>query len=106
MEDLIERALTWAWNQRIIHEVSCGNQLDKIREELNEVQEELKGRDVLNLQNEIGDVLFSTITLSAQLGFDPKECLRLAVEKNEKRTGIVRNGTFIRTEADMGMQWK
>ncbi|MFA5927290.1 MAG: hypothetical protein WCT32_04360 [Patescibacteria group bacterium] len=36
------------------------------------------------LQKELGNIIFSSIRCSGNLGYDPKECIRLAIE-NQRR---------------------
>lgn len=59
--------------------------LDKIQEEIREVQEELHGAERERLQEELGDLLFSCVNLVRYLGFDPEQCMRLANRKFEHR---------------------
>ncbi len=52
--------------------------LDKIREEVDELAEELhrRPRDPARLEAEIGDLLFATVNLARHLGIDPEAALR------------------------------
>lgn len=58
--------------------------LEKVREELCEVEECLKG-GASGLEEEIGDLLFSVVNLSRKLGIDPEVALRGASEKFKVR---------------------
>jgi nucleoside triphosphate diphosphatase len=59
---------------------------DKIAEELDEVQDELKrGSEPARLEDEIGDVLFSVVNLARHLRLDPEQALRGASRKFERR---------------------
>jgi len=59
----------------------------KVKEEINEVQQELDAdeRDVLKIEDEIGDLFFSCINLSRHAGLDAEQCVRKANLKFEQR---------------------
>ncbi len=60
--------------------------LNKIKEEVSELEEELdSGRRVPEIQNELGDLLFSCVNLVRFLGFDSEQTLRFANTKFERR---------------------
>ncbi len=53
----------------------------KVKEELQEVEVELKKKDSLSLESEIGDLLFSVAQLARHCGFEPEQTLRAANRK-------------------------
>lgn len=59
--------------------------LDKIREELDEVEEALATGDTRHAQEEVGDLLFAVTNLARSLGADPEQCLRGTNRKFERR---------------------
>ncbi|MBB3140000.1 nucleoside triphosphate pyrophosphohydrolase [Halomonas organivorans] len=59
--------------------------LDKLREELGEVEEALVAGDRDHAMEEIGDLLFATVNLARTLGADPERCLRATNGKFERR---------------------
>ncbi len=59
--------------------------LDKIREELDEVEEALAAGDQQHAQEEVGDLLFAVTNLARTLGADPEQCLRTTNTKFERR---------------------
>lgn len=59
--------------------------IDKVREELDEVQEAVDKNDAQHILEEVGDVLFCAVNLARKLGLDSDEALRLANTKFEKR---------------------
>ena len=59
--------------------------LDKIREELAEVEEALSAGDTQHAQEEVGDLLFAVTNLARTLGADPEQCLRTTNNKFERR---------------------
>ena len=61
--------------------------ISKVKEELDEVQQELKPADInlSKVEDEIGDLLFSCVNLSRHAGLDTEMCLRKANLKFERR---------------------
>lgn len=59
--------------------------LDKIREELAEVEEALAEGNQQHAQEEVGDLLFAVTNLARTLGADPEQCLRTTNAKFERR---------------------
>ena len=58
---------------------------DKTREELDEVQAEMKSGDQSRLQDELGDLLFAMVNVVRLLGMDAEQALSRANEKFERR---------------------
>ena len=61
--------------------------MDKVYEELQEVQQELyaEEQEHIRLEDEIGDLIFSCINLSRHAGVDAEQSLRKANLKFERR---------------------
>lgn len=59
--------------------------IDKIKEELKEVQEAIKIGEKMKIEEEIGDLLFSLVNLARFLRIDPETALRKTNRKFEKR---------------------
>ena len=60
--------------------------LRKIKEEIRELEAELDAADnSAEIQNELGDLLFSCVNLTRFLGFDSEQTLRFANAKFERR---------------------
>ncbi|WP_386083310.1 nucleoside triphosphate pyrophosphohydrolase [Vreelandella sp. F11] len=59
--------------------------IDKIREELAEVEEALAAGDQQHAQEEVGDLLFAVTNLARTLNADPEQCLRATNAKFERR---------------------
>lgn len=55
--------------------------LDKVSEEVAEVRAEMASRDRDRLEDEIGDVLFTTASLARKLNLDPEACLERSNRK-------------------------
>ena len=54
---------------------------EKVKEELNEVKVELDKNDSKRLAEELGDLLFATVSLARLSGFDCEEILNLSTDK-------------------------
>lgn len=63
--------------------------LDKLREELGEVEEALAAGDETHIAEEIGDLLFSAANLARKLKLDPEVLLTAANHKFEARFGTM-----------------
>ena len=59
--------------------------LDKIREEIVEVEAEIDDGSAQALTDELGDLLFATVNLARHLKVDPEAALRRANAKFERR---------------------
>lgn len=75
--------------------------LDKIREELAEVEEALAAGDRQHAHEEVGDLLFAVTNLARTLGADPEQCLRQTNRKFERRFRHV-EGALARAERPLG----
>lgn len=68
------------------------DRLAKIKEELQEVEVELKNSEMEKLELEIGDLLFSIVNLSMNLGIDPEVAISKTNKKFERRFHFVEKG--------------
>jgi len=62
---------------------------DKIEEEIGEFQEAYDAGDVEEMQNELGDVLFTIVNMARKLDLDAETCLRRTIKKFDTRFRIV-----------------
>lgn len=62
--------------------------LDKVREELQEVTEEIEQADHQRLQHEIGDLLFASVNVARHLGVNPEQALRQANRRFSERYSL------------------
>jgi len=63
----------------------AGGILEKIREELAELQVELEGKNQGNIEDEVGDLLFAAVNLDRFLKIDPEIALKNANKKFVRR---------------------
>ncbi|WP_110650036.1 nucleoside triphosphate pyrophosphohydrolase [Salinicola peritrichatus] len=69
--------------------------IDKIREELAEVEAALAEGDRAHAQSEVGDLLFAAVNLARRLGCDPEQQLRRTNRKFEQRFRYVESAVNI-----------
>lgn len=65
--------------------------LDKIKEEVAEIEEELKKNDKQKLEKEWGDLLFATVNLARHLKIDSESAAHRSVEKFTERFEKMKN---------------
>ncbi len=63
--------------------------VDKIHEELREIDEAVRAKDAGAIAREVGDLLLATSRLAAKLGVAPEDALREATGRFERRFGAV-----------------
>ena len=59
--------------------------LDKVREEITELEEAIETEQIDKMTDELGDLLFSCVNLARHLELDPETALRSTIQKFEKR---------------------
>lgn len=57
----------------------------KVREEIDELQAEVKKQERARMEREFGDLLFSMVNLGRKLGINPEDALRSSVESFSRR---------------------
>ena len=71
--------------------ISKDQVLKKVDEELNELKEALKEKNNKKIEDELGDLFFTLISLSRHLNFNPDQTLRKANQKFIKRFNKMEN---------------
>ncbi|HEY3295932.1 MAG TPA: nucleoside triphosphate pyrophosphohydrolase [bacterium] len=61
----------------------------KIREELEELKQEIERHDSSAIEDEVGDILFSIVNLSRKLGVNPEDALRGTISKFMRRFAYI-----------------
>ncbi|MCK5236796.1 MAG: hypothetical protein KAR06_07405, partial [Deltaproteobacteria bacterium] len=59
--------------------------IDKVHEEVDELKEAIKNKDQKNVEEEIGDILFSLVNVSRYVEVNPEEALRKTIGKFIRR---------------------
>jgi len=79
----------------------AGQVLGKVREEIDEVDEALRGGDRAEVTGEIGDLLFAVANLARHAGIDPEDALRGTNDKFRRRFAhIEKNAAAAETPLD------
>ena len=63
--------------------------LDKVREELQEVEEEIEQADAERLEHEVGDLLFAAVNVARHLDINPEQALEQANKRFSERYSLV-----------------
>lgn len=63
--------------------------IDKLHEELGELEEAVGLKDRDNMEDELGDLLFVCTNLARKLGLDPEIAIKRANQKFERRFGLI-----------------
>ncbi len=72
----------------------------KLEEEVKEFQEAYENKDIEEMQNELGDMLFSIVNIARKSGFDTESALRRTINKFESRFKKVEDH-FVNNGKDM-----
>ena len=59
--------------------------VDKLEEEVKEFKEAYEAKDIEEMQNELGDMLFSIVNIARKSGFDTESALRRTINKFKNR---------------------
>lgn len=65
--------------------------IDKVKEELQEVEEEIEEANEARLTHEIGDLIFASVNLSRHLGINPEQALEQANRRFSERYTLAAN---------------
>ncbi len=63
--------------------------LDKVKEEVGEIEVELKSADNAKIETEIGDLLFAVASLARKLDINPEQALNKTLDKFKKRFNYI-----------------
>ncbi len=63
--------------------------LEKVKEEINELEEGIKKNDIPNIEEELGDILFVMVNLAKKLKVDPEDALQKANNKFIERFNYI-----------------
>ena len=65
--------------------------VDKLEEEVGEFQEAYENKDIEEMQNELGDMIFAIVNIARKSGFDTETALRRTISRFESRFKKVEN---------------
>lgn len=93
----LENAITkWADDKNLLFYNNHPKQFMKVVEELGETASAVLKNNTGATIDGIGDTFVTLIILSRQLGLDPVQCLNVAWNEIQGRTGKTVGGTFIK----------
>lgn len=69
---------------------------DKVKEELGELEVEMKDGDVKKMENELGDLIFSIVNVARLYGIDPESALERTNQKFTKRFNYLEEQTLLK----------
>lgn len=88
--------IAWASEKGILEKGNPIAQQLKTEEEVQELNEAICKNDREEIIDALGDILVTIIIQSEMQGLKLTECLESAYNVISKRTGIMKNGTFIK----------
>lgn len=91
-----EEVIQWAADKNLLKPENSFKQYIKTVSEVGELGDALIKQDALGIIDGLGDVLVTLIILSEQLSLDLEDCLESAYNEIKNRSGVTKNGTFIK----------
>lgn len=99
LDDLFDEVNQWGNKHEFIKPEYVPKQAMKVIEEVGELFSAIiKNKSEKEKKDGVGDTLVTVIILCRQLGFDPKECLQLAMDEIRNRDVKMVNGSLIKKE--------
>ena len=96
MRELKENILEWGSNKNLLHYENRFKQFGKLLEEVNELYNAMVDNNQEEIIDSLGDCVIVLTILAEQLGFDLATCVDCAYDEIKNRTGVTKNGTFIK----------
>lgn len=97
MRKIIKKVQKWG-EKRGLHWLPAIRQVDKLKEEVDELDNALKKADRFEIQDGIGDIQVVLIQICRNTGLDYDECLEVAYEEIKDRKGKIVDGLFVKDE--------
>ena len=101
---LVDEIFYWGMDRNITKEggATSFSQLEKLKEEVLELQEALEKGDREDIEKELGDVQVVVLNICRLGGFNLTECLDKTYAKIKDRKGQMVDGKFVK-EQDLGV---
>lgn len=93
LETLIE---IWAEEKGILEKATTMKQAEKTHEEVLELMHAIDEDDREEIKDAIGDIMVTLIIQAKMQGLTIEECLNAAYDVISKRTGVMKNGQFVK----------
>ena len=88
---------TWASDRGIYDQGNSHTQYVKLMEEAGELAAALLNKDAYEIKDAIGDMVVVLTNLAALEGMQIENCIDSAYNEIANRTGVMHNGTFVKT---------
>lgn len=86
----------WAREKGIYEKGDVKTQFVKLQEETGELAKAILNKDEIEIVDSLGDVFIVLVSLSELNGFKLEDCIDYAYDTIKKRTGEMKNGTFVK----------
>jgi len=96
MEQLV---LGWAEERGLLQDGTVSGQIEKLKEEFQELLDAIQAGDPIETADAIGDMQVVLIILAQLQGMSATKCLTDAYMEISKRTGKMINGQFVKDNA-------
>ena len=97
ISDRFEQIRQWAEDRGIYAEGNSHTQYVKLMEEAGELAAALLNKDPYEVKDAIGDMVVVLTNLAALEGMQIENCIDAAYNEIANRTGVMQNGTFVKT---------
>ena len=87
----------WATERGIYDKGNSHTQYVKLMEEAGELAQALLNKDAYEVKDAIGDMVVVLTNLAALEGMQIENCIDSAYNEIANRTGVMHNGTFVKT---------
>lgn len=98
-KELEALVIDWASQKGILDKGTPNAQCDKTFEEVEELAEGIENNDRAEIIDALGDILVTIIIQAEMQGLKLTDCLESAYNVISKRTGVMKDGTFVKDEA-------
>ena len=95
--DTFDLIRAWADERGIYKEGNSHTQYVKLMEEAGELAAALLNKDSYEIKDAIGDMVVVLTNLAALEGMQIENCIDSAYNEIANRTGVMHNGTFVKT---------
>jgi NTP pyrophosphatase (non-canonical NTP hydrolase) len=97
IRDLFDLVEEWG-RERNLHNHPPETQLEKLYEEVAELEKALEDSDIREIEDGIGDCMVVLVQLAACAELDAPTCLLRAYIEIRNRTGQTRDGLFVKSQ--------
>ena len=94
ISNLISKIMKWHEDRNLIEGSTEKDQILKLIQEVGELSDNVcKGQDI---RDDVGDIMVILINIVERRGLSLKECMEVAYEDIKDRTGVMRDGIYIK----------